>query len=55
MSTWIQIPVGVVAGCVVAIGTALFIAARELGGWRAIRLQFVINNQSHKRRQLEDD
>lgn len=40
----------VFAGVASAIAFSGWLAARELGGWRAVRLQFVVNNQIHKRR-----
>lgn len=54
MQTW-YIPAGVIAGVSVAIVTALVIAARELGDWRAIRLQFILNNRNHSQRRLKHD
>jgi len=55
MQTWYQIPAAVLIGFTAAVVAALCIAARELGDWRAIRLQFVLNNRNHKQRRLESD
>ena len=53
MPTWYHIPVAVMVGVAASLIMAFAIAARELGSWRAIRLQLVINNQNHKQRHSE--
>ncbi|WP_371366235.1 hypothetical protein SRRS_06850 [Sporomusa rhizae] len=55
MPVWFQIPAAVIIGLVVAVITATAIAAKELGDWRALRLQFVVNNRSHNERIRDND
>ncbi|WP_371374500.1 hypothetical protein [Sporomusa aerivorans] len=55
MPTWSHIPVAVIIGAGAAIVAAIIIAARELGDWRAIRLQLVVNNRNHNQRRFESD
>ena len=55
MLTWYQVPAAVLIGFTAAMIAALGLAARELGDWRAIRLQLVLNNRNHKQRRLESD
>ena len=43
----------IMAGVISALAFSCWLAARELGGWRSVRLQFVVNNQVHKRRKEE--
>lgn len=45
---------GIFAGVTAAIAFSGWMASKELGGWKAVRDQLVVNNRLHKERRLRD-
>ncbi|WP_371380859.1 hypothetical protein [Sporomusa aerivorans] len=55
MPTWFHIPMAVIIGASAAVVAAIVIAVRELGDWRALKLQLVVNNRNHNQRRFGSD